>query len=69
MTRERITWTTVDTQRDQSFPQRAFTRIYRCQNATAYRLCRLNVTANNGAGGLQLSDLELLSYGSATEIR
>jgi hypothetical protein len=56
------TWTTLDTQSNQSFAFRYQTNTYNIGNTTAYRYYRLNVTANNGdPGTLQLSELALLT--------
>jgi len=54
------TWTTLDTQSNQSFAYRYQTNSYNLGNTTAYRYYRLNVTANNGdSSGVQLSELAL----------
>ncbi|HYT92746.1 MAG TPA: PA14 domain-containing protein, partial [Gemmataceae bacterium] len=62
------TWTTLDTQTNQSFSGRSVTKTYSLTNTTAYRYYRLAITANNGStetqtGGLgivQLAELQLL---------
>jgi fibronectin type 3 domain-containing protein len=54
------TWTTLDTQSNQTFQFRTYLRIFDIGNTTAYRYYRLNVTANNGdASFLHLSSLGL----------
>ncbi len=54
------TWTTLDTQTNQTFEFRAYQRFFDIGNSTAYRYYRLNVTANNGdATFLHLSELGL----------
>jgi fibronectin type 3 domain-containing protein len=54
------TWTTLDTQINQTFEFRAYQRAFDIGNTTAYRYYRLNVTANNGDGAfLHLSELGL----------
>ncbi len=54
------TWTTLDTQTDQTFQWRALQRTFDIGNTTAYRYYRLNVTANNGSPDfLHLSELGL----------
>lgn len=64
------TWTTLDTQINQSFPYRYQTLTYPINNTNLYRFYRLNITANNGdAGSLQLSELALLAIaGTGTNI-
>jgi hypothetical protein len=52
------TWTTLDTQSNQTFPNRRL-NTYNLGNTTAYRYYRLNITANNGAGGVAVGDLGL----------
>ena len=52
------TWTTLDTQSGQTFPNR-LQNTYNLGNTTAYRYYRLNITANNGAGGVAVGDLGL----------
>lgn len=52
-------WTTVDQQSARVFANRRQTVIYSCANTTAYRWYRLNITANSGGSGLQLSELVL----------
>jgi fibronectin type 3 domain-containing protein len=52
------TWTTLDTQSGQTFPNR-LRNIYNLGNTTAYRYYRLDITANNGAGGVAVGDLGL----------
>ena len=68
------TWTTLDTQTNQTFASRFLTQIYWITNTTAYQYYRLNVTRNydmftNASSpstfGVQLSELALLAYGSA----
>lgn len=54
------TWTTLDTQSNQAFPNR-LRNIYNLGNTTAYRYYRLDITANNGAGGVAVGDLGLWS--------
>jgi hypothetical protein len=54
------TWTTLDTQTNQTFQFRAYQRVFDIGNTTAYRYYRLNVTANNGDPDfLHLSELGL----------
>jgi hypothetical protein len=42
------TWTTLDTQSDQTFSERHQRRVYPVASPASYRTYRLNVTANNG---------------------
>jgi hypothetical protein len=61
------TWTTVDTQTNQSFSNRLTYNVYPINNTTPYQYYRLLITANNGStetglggtGLVQLSELEL----------
>jgi hypothetical protein len=53
------TWTTLDTQNGQLFANRMQMNTYNLGNTTAYRYYRLDITANNGAGGTALSELGL----------
>ncbi|MHB9130550.1 MAG: alpha-L-fucosidase [Armatimonadota bacterium] len=57
-----VNWVTVDTRHDQQFPTRCYMKAYEIENATAYPYYRLNITANHGAGGLQLTDMRLMTY-------
>lgn len=59
------TWTTIDTQTNQTFANRLQTRSYNMTNAAAYQYYRLNILTNSGGSGygLQLSELTLLGYG------
>ena len=62
-------WTTLDTQTNQSFSGRFVTNSYSFSNSTAYKYYRLKITANNGStetnlggtGLIQLSELQLLN--------
>jgi hypothetical protein len=53
------TWTTLDTQSGQTFANRYQQNVYPIGNTTAYRYYRLNITANGGEAGVQLSELGL----------
>jgi hypothetical protein len=55
------TWTTLDSQSNQAFSVRMQIKTYNIANTTAYRYYRLDVTANNGATGLAISELGLWS--------
>ncbi|MEO7099418.1 MAG: RICIN domain-containing protein, partial [Luteolibacter sp.] len=56
------TWSTLDTQSNQTFPGRYQVNTYTVASPASYRYYRLNVTANNGdASGLQLSEFGLLT--------
>jgi fibronectin type 3 domain-containing protein len=59
------TWTTLDSQSNQTFPNR-LQNIYDLGNTTAYRYYRLDITANNGAGGVAVGDLGLWSDSGRT---
>ncbi len=56
-------WTTLDTQSGQSFASRFQTNTYNISNSTAYRIYRLNITANHGDSSTQLSEMAM--YGSS----
>ena len=58
-----VTWTTLDTETAQVFPNRAQLQTYSFTNTTSYSRYRLNVTANYGGTGygVQLSKLGLYS--------
>jgi hypothetical protein len=61
------TWTTVDTRTGQpSWPNRYQTISFTVATPGAYRYYRLNVTANNGDSGTQLSELAFYSDGGHT---
>lgn len=51
------TWTTLDTQGDQSFAYRMRMNTYDLRNTTAHRYYRLDITANHGAPGLAVAEL------------
>jgi len=53
------TWTTLDTQSNQSFAARFLQNTYNIGNTTAYRYYQIQITANNGAGGVAIGDLGL----------
>ncbi|MBW8782990.1 MAG: RICIN domain-containing protein [Verrucomicrobia bacterium] len=55
------TWTTLDTQSNQAFVNRAHANTYNIANITAYRYYQINVTANNGGGSLAIAELGLWS--------
>ena len=55
------TWTTLDTKSNQSFGTRFEALSYSIASPGAYRYYRLNVTANNGDGSTQLSELGLFT--------
>jgi hypothetical protein len=53
------TWTTLNSQSGQTFANRYQVNTYAIGNTTAYRYYRLNITANSGEAGVQLSELGL----------
>jgi hypothetical protein len=53
------TWTTLDTRSGQLFSVVQAQNTYSIGNTTAYRYYRLNVTANNGNGGMAIAELGL----------
>jgi fibronectin type 3 domain-containing protein len=54
-------WTTLDTQTGQSFAARFQTNTYTVPLTAAYEYYRLNITANGGDAGIQLSEWQILS--------
>lgn len=61
------TWTTLDTESNQTFLNRGQWETYPIASPGAYRYYRLNITANNGDPyGLQLSELALLTDAGRT---
>ncbi|MEU6645608.1 ThuA domain-containing protein [Saccharomonospora sp. NPDC046836] len=53
------TWTDLDRQTGQTFPDPFQTKEYRFDNTQAYQHYRLDITANNGEPLIQLAELEL----------
>jgi hypothetical protein len=53
------TWTDLDVEHNQRFGSRFQTKFYSFANQMPYRFYRLNITANRGEGGLQLSEFNL----------
>lgn len=53
-------WTLIDTQTDQSFPNRHQTATYTVSNNTEYLYYRINISKNNGSDAMQLSEWRLL---------
>ncbi|RPE08145.1 T9SS C-terminal target domain-containing protein [Chitinophaga lutea] len=54
-----ITWDTLDTRADEIFASRKLFRTFTFENTTPYRYYRLNITASNGATGIQFSEWEI----------
>jgi fibronectin type 3 domain-containing protein len=54
-----VSWTTLDSQVDQVFAYRLQQLAYEIGNTAAYRYYRLEITANNGAGGVAIAELGL----------
>jgi hypothetical protein len=54
-------WTTLDAQKDQTFPFRSYEMEYPLANPAAYQYYRLNITDNSGADAVQVADVKLLS--------
>jgi hypothetical protein len=54
-------WTTLDTRSNRSFAARFEAQTYSIASPGAYRYYRLNITANNGDGSTQLSELGLFT--------
>ena len=60
-----INWTILDTQSGQSWESRFLRKQYPVSVPGAYQYYRLNITDNNGAGDIQLSEMALYAYGDA----
>jgi hypothetical protein len=56
-----VSWTTLDTRTGQSFAARFQTNTYNVPVTAAYEYYRLNITANGGDAGIQLSEWQILS--------
>ena len=54
-----VSWTTLDSQSNQAFAYTMQQKAYDIGNTTAYRFYRLDITANNGATGVAISELGL----------
>jgi hypothetical protein len=52
-------WTTLDTQSNQTFATRLLTKTYTFSNSTAYAYYRLNITAVSSGSVMQMSEWEL----------
>jgi predicted alpha-1,2-mannosidase len=52
-------WTLLDQRSGEDFGERFQTKEYRFQNTTAYRFYRLDITANQSGGILQLAEFQL----------
>ncbi len=52
-------WTTLDTQTDTVFFERNHSQLYLFENDTEYAYYRLSITANNGAAGVSLAEMEI----------
>ncbi len=61
------TWTTLDTQGDQSFAYRMRMNAYDLGNTTAYRYYRLDITANHGASAVAVAEFGLWSGDGRTQ--
>jgi len=55
------TWTTLDTQNNQAFSTRFEMKTFKVGQPAPYRYYRLNITANNGAKGLHVAEIELFT--------
>ncbi len=56
-----VNWTTLDTRAAQSFPARLQAYAYDIPLTAPYEYYRLNITANGGATGIQLTEWQILS--------
>jgi len=59
-------WTTLDSQSNQVFANRMQQNTYNLSNTTAYRYYQLQITANNGDGGVAVAELGLWSDSGRT---
>ena len=55
------TWTTLDTEKSQTFSTRFEMKSFTIAKPAAYRYYRLNITANNGAKGLHVAEFGLFA--------
>ncbi len=62
------TWTSLDVQMDQDFPERFDTIEYQFENPTAYRHYRLEITENHGENIIQLAELSLFIDGKPARL-
>ena len=60
------TWTTLNSQNNQSFGNRFEVKSYNVTNSTSYKRYRLNVTSNNGSAYLQIGEIQMFGGGSGT---
>lgn len=51
-----VNWVPLNTQTDHVFEERFQQKVFRFNNAVAYKFYRLNITRNNGSSGMQLAD-------------
>ena len=58
------TWTTLNSQNNQSFGNRFEVKSYEVTNSTSYKRYRLNVTSNNGSGYLQIGEIQMFGGGT-----
>ncbi|GHH65182.1 ThuA domain-containing protein [Promicromonospora soli] len=61
------TWTDLDTQTDQDFPERFTPNDYRFENTVAYQHYRLDITANAGDDLTQLAEIQLFDSSGEAE--
>ncbi|HEY8960967.1 MAG TPA: discoidin domain-containing protein, partial [Luteolibacter sp.] len=61
-------WTILDTRTGQSFPSRLQAYSYDIPLTAAYEYYRLNITANGGDAGIQLTELQFLSADVVTPV-
>lgn len=58
-------WNVVDTRTGETFDGRLLKKIYSCNNTTAYKMYRLNITANNGSDYIQIAEIEMFGNSGA----
>jgi hypothetical protein len=58
------TWTTLNTQTNQTFVSRFVKKTYSFSNTASYRYYRLRITASNGSPNFQMSELQI--FGTTT---
>jgi len=65
-----LAWTVVDTRSGiPTWPSRSQTLAFDCSgNTTGYEYYKLNITANNGAGDLQLAEIEMFGYAPIVDL-
>lgn len=56
---DRVSWVVLDTQTNQAFSSRNFSRTFPVTGSASYRHFKYNITTNSGAGETQLSEIQI----------